>query len=183
MFGRFDHAKLEEMKHSYLLLFLLATLLASCTPTPAPIYFPTLMPTAASAPSSVPATLPVAATVETFYKLINNAQSPNDFNAPWDMLTNEEQCNTPEKCDLSYFQEKWMESKVIYKIYECSPDHAIVEERLYPRTADPALASPNSRLIRFQLAQADEKIFISNRKTVFALEEGCILAVDSTLSP
>ncbi len=99
------------------------------------------------------------------------------------MLTNEEQCNTPEKCELSYFQEKWMESKVIYKIYACGPDHAIVEERLYPRTADPSSASSEARLIRFQLAQADEQIFITNRKTVLALEAECVLAVDSALSP
>ena len=76
-----------------------------------------------------------------------------------------------------------MESKVIYKIYECGPDYAIVEERLYPRTADPASASSEARLIRFQLAQADEQIFITNRKTVMALEAGCVLIVDSALSP
>ncbi len=150
--------------------------LASCAPTPVPVYFPTFIPTMTS-------TLPAAATVETFYKLINDAQSPNDFNAPWDMLTNEEQCNPPEKCELSYFQAKWWESKVIYKIYECGPDHAITEERLYPRTADPASASPEARLIRFHLTQGEEKIFISERKMVSALEEGCVLAIDSTVSP
>ena len=173
------------MKHTKFLLILLTALLISCAPTPAPVHFPTFLPTATANAASVPpsvstATLPAAATVETFYKFINAAQSPNDFNAAWDMLTNEEQCNTPEKCELSYFQEKWMESKVIYKIYECGPDYAIVEERLYPRTADPASASSEAKLIRFQLAQADEKIFITNRKTVFALEEGCALVIDST---
>lgn len=171
------------MKQTKFLVILFVVFLASCAPTPAPVTYPsTYITAAASAPSSVSA-LPVAATVETFYKLINDAQSPNDFSASWDMLTNEEQCNTPEKCELSYFQEKWMKSKVIYKIYECGPDHAIVEERLYPRTADPSSANPEARLIRFQLAQADEQIFITNRKTVLALEAGCVLAVDSALSP
>lgn len=170
------------MKQTNLLLFLLTALLASCAPTPAPVYIPTFIPTAASAPPSV-STLPVVAMVETFYKLINDAQSPNDFNAAWDMLTNEEQCNPPEKCELSYFQEKWMESKVTYKIYDCGPDHAIVEERLYPRTADPASTNPEAKLIRFQLAQTDEETLISNRKMVLALEEGCVLAIDSSASP
>lgn len=162
--------------------FLFIMFLASCAPTPVPVYFPTLIPDAVSAPTIVTA-FPVAATVETFYKLINGAQSPDDFSAPWDMLTNDEQCNPPEKCELSYFQTRWMESKVIYKIYECGPDHAIVEERLYPRTADPASAGPEAKLIRFQLAQGEEKIFISDRRMVPALEEGCVLVIDSAPSP
>ncbi len=187
MFGRLDHAKLEEMKKTIITIlsqFLLTALLISCAPTPAPIYLPTFIPTSAStAASSAEVKLPVVQIVETYYKQINAAQSPNDLGKPWDLLSTKEQCNPRDGCDLSYFQTRWWEWKVIYKIYECGSNTVIVEESRYPREADPATATLKSSFVRFQLIQGEEKIFINKRQTVIEMDEGCVLAIDGSAIP
>lgn len=188
MFNWAGHAKLEEMNKTIIVilpLLLLVAILTSCVPTSAPIYLPTFIPTLAStAASSVEIKLPVVQTVESYYKQINDAQSPNDLIKLWDMPSSEEQCNPRYGgCDLSNFQTWWWKWKVIYKIYECGTNTVMAEESRYPREADPATATLKVSFIRFQLLQGDEKIFITKGQAVPQLDAGCVLAIDSAASP
>jgi hypothetical protein len=157
------------LKKILLSTLLFCTLLTSCVPASTPIIpiFPTIMPVASTASA--------VAIVDEFYTLINDAQSKNDFGKPWDLLSNESQCSPVNKCDLSYFQDRWWQSKVVYTLYDCGPNRVAAQELKYPREADPASANGSPKYWLYLLSDFEGRLMISEIDLIQAPGAECVL--------
>lgn len=145
---------------------LLIVLVSACGPTP------TSVPTPVGAVSSA------AQALDEYYQEINAAQSQNDFGKPWDMLTNEEQCNFRYKCDLSYFQNFWGKSKVKYRLYDCGSDRVLAEEMYYPREGDSNSAVTGTKFWKFQLVELEGRWMIDDTSAKQGPLAECSLVID-----
>lgn len=146
---------------------LIFVLLNACTPASTPI-----AETEASSASAI-------ATVDQFYTWINDARSTDDFYKPWDLLSSEVQCHPANRCDLSLFEERWWQSKVVYTLYDCGPNRVAVQELKYPREADPASASSAPKYWMYRLSEFEGRLMISEMDLIPSPEEGCILVKES----
>lgn len=135
-----------------------------------------------------PASTPIAetetsntaiATVDQFYTWINDARSTDDFYKPWDLLSSEVQCHPANRCDLSYFEDRWWQSKVVYTLYDCGPNRVAVQELKYPREADPASASSDTKYWMYRLSEFEGRLMISEMDLIPSPEEGCVLVKES----
>ena len=142
--------------------------LSACAPAPEP----------ASTPTSVGFTAPSVELVDTFYKIINNAQTKDDLFESWDMLTNEAQCNPREKCEYANFQKKWQDSKTANKLYDCGSNSVIVEETRYPRSDNSPLSSVASRFWRYQMVETENGLMIKNISGTQAPGDDCVLILE-----
>jgi len=159
-----------KMNRIILFILLVALLVTSCaSPAPAPV--PTV--TVADA----------VATVEKFYKIINDAQTQDGLIPSWVMLTSEEQCNPRDQCTLAFFQKNWWQWKVVYSLYGCSPTHVVAQETLIPREDNATSTPPAPRYWGYQLIETESGMMISDRRLVQAPEDDCVLMVDNSQKP
>jgi hypothetical protein len=170
--GRVSDAKLEEIgevtvKKIILSALLFLVLFTSCAP--------------ASAPTLT--VVDAVATVDKFYKLINDAQTKDDLVEPWVMLTSEEQCNPRDKCELANFQTIWWQWKVSYKLYGCSSNRVVAEEIRYPREDNSSSVTATSQYWEYQLVEFEEKIMISDRYFTQAPGGDCVLMIEESTNP
>ena len=151
-----------------LLLFALifALLFTSCTPTPPSV-----------------TTADAVATVEEFYKFINDAQAEDDLLKSWMMLTLEEQCNPRDQCTLGFFQDNWWPWLVNYDLYGCSPTRVIAKETLISREGNATSTPPSPRYWRYELIETEAGLMISDRRLAQAPGDDCALTVEKTMVP
>ena len=137
-------------------------------------------PAATPAPTSTPvgAISPAVRALDEYYREINEARSQNDFNKPWDMLTNQEQCNFRYKCELSYFQDFWGKSKVRYRLYDCGSDRVLAEEMYYPREGDSNSAVTGTKFWKFQLVELEGRWMIDDTSAKQGPLAECSLVID-----
>ena len=155
------------MKRILVRTVLFVFFITACTPAPEPVSIPT--PVDFMAPS--------VEMIDTFYKIINNAQAKDDLFASWDMLTNEAQCNAREKCEYVNFQATWQDSKVAYKLYDCGSDRVVAEEMRYPRDGDVSMAG-EAQYWKYQLVEFDGVLMISDVRKSQVPGEDCALVVN-----
>lgn len=165
------------MKKSLPAIVLFFAFLVACAPAATPM--PTATPTSGELLSAN------VALVGKFYTLINTAKTQGELVKTWDLLSFTEQCNPLYRgCDLSYFEAAWWPSQVLYRVYTCGSDQVVAEERLYPRAADPASASSDSRYVRYQFSQTEEgALVIDKRRSDEAPGADCVLALDGFGKP
>lgn len=154
------------MKKFLAFIFLLAMLSTSCTPSAAKA--PTIIPEG-SVSNAVEA-------IDTFYTLINDAQTENDLVEPWHMLTLEEQCNPRDQCQFFMFKDRRWPNKVFYKLYDCGSNSVVAEEMQYPRDADISAAG-DAQYWKYQLIEAEGGMLISDIRKAQGPEDDCVLAV------
>ena len=150
---------------------LLIVFLSACAPASTPV------PTSAPVDSMAsPADI-----VEKFYKTINDAQTKDDLLSAFTLITNEAVCSPKiaPNCDTSKFQEKWWQVKVVYKLYACGEDVVIAEESRYPRDPSAPSTPIAPRFSRFTVAQTEDGLLIAEISPTQALEDGCVLAIES----
>jgi len=136
---------------------------------------------ASSTPAPIVTTADAVATVEKFYKIINNAQTEDDLLASWVLMTSKGQCSDPKNfCTHSYFQENWWRWNVVYELYGCSPTRVAVREALIPRDGNAASASPAPRYWEYELVETESGIMINDKYFIQAPGDDCELMVDSS---
>ena len=118
--------------------------------------------------------LSVIRTMETYYSLINDAQTKDDLTEPWNMWTLDAQCNPREQCSLFRFEDIRWPIRVIYKLYDCGSNRVIAEEMPYPRDADES-AIGNTEYWKYQLGEFDEVMMISDVRKSQPPGEDCVL--------
>ena len=152
-----------------ILFLLLAFSFLACTPAETP----------------TPETDPVSAVpiLEAFYQRINTAQSVDDLNLAWAMLSNDAQCSPIEKCELTLFQEKWFPLQVSYKLYDCGDGEAIAEEIRFPRGESLNSVSASPRYWKYKITAIDDVYMIDKISLVQELADGCVLKVESQPVP
>ena len=160
------------MEKNLVSILLLVVLSASCTPFSAKM--PTVTPVG-YVPNAVE-------TLDTFYTLINDAQTENDLIQPWHMLTLEEQCNPRDQCSSYRFQDRWWPNKVLYKLYDCGLNNVVAEEMQYPRDVD-ASAAGNAQYWKYQLIETEETILISDIRKAQIPGDDCALMIDHSTTP
>ena len=116
--------------------------------------------------------------LDVFYTGINEAQSKDEFYAPWDMLTSRTQCFPRYACDISYFQDWWWQWKVAYKLYDCGSNRVIAEELRYPRTGSAAAEEIKPQFWRYEMVVSDERWMINEIKFSQPPGSECPLALD-----
>ena len=162
------------MKKILLTSFLLTMFLAACAPAATPTPAPTANASAVSQ---------AVVAVDMFYTFINVAQTQDDLGLPWGMLTNEAQCNAIDKCEMSAFQGRWWESKIIYRLYGCGANTVLVEGMLYPRTDDAPAKMTDPDYWTYKLSDTGGVLLISKISSSNAPGADCVLALDRTLNP
>jgi len=113
-------------------------------------------------------------TMDTYYKLINDAQTEDDLTIPWNMLTLEAQCNPRDPCSLFGFQNRQWPTKVLYKLYDCGSNRVVAEEMQYPRDADISAAG-DPQYWKYQLVELEGVMMISNVRKSQVPGEDCVL--------
>jgi len=157
------------MKKQFLFILLFSVLVTSCA-SPAPVPTPT--------------TADAVATVEKFYKIINDAQTKDDLIPSWVMLTLEGQCSDPKGfCTLTYFQENWWRWKVNYELYGCSPTRVVVKETLIPRGDNATSTPPAPRYWEYQLVETESGMMINDRRFTPSPGEDCVLMIEKNTIP
>ena len=149
------------MKRNLLLTLLLVLLITSCAPTPAPV--PALTTESA------------VATVDKFYKYINDAQNEDGLFKSWTLLSVAEQCNPRDQCVLSRFQENWWPWKVVYELYGCSPTRVVAKETLISRTGDTTVSPPAPRYWEYQITESETGLVINDKRVAQAPGSDCVL--------
>ena len=155
------------MKKKLMSILLLVILSASCTPFAAKV--PTMTP--------VGSVSNAVETIDTFYILINDAQTENDLIQPWHMMTLEEQCNPRDQCSSYRFQDRWWPNKVLYKLYDCGFNSVVAEEMQYPRDADVSAAG-NAQYWKYQLVESEEAMLISDIHKAQVPGNNCVLVTN-----
>jgi hypothetical protein len=155
----------KKMFFSVSLVFIM---LNACAPASTPI-----------AATDVSSNTAAIATVDQFYTWVNDARSTDDFYKPWDLLSSEVQCHPANRCDLSAFEERWWQSKVVYTLYDCGPNRVAAQELKYPREADPASAITAPKYWMYLLSEFEGRLIISEMDLIPSLEEGCVLVKES----
>jgi len=164
--------RLKKMNAFHAILFLFLVLACSaCRATSTPIPDQTLEPSGTAD----------VTVVEEFYRSINEAQSQGDLGRPWDMMTNQAQCNPRDKCELGYFEQIWWKSKAAYKIYDCDANRVIVQEVRYPRDAASASTPTAPRFWSYQLSEVDGVLMIAGISALQALGDECVLVSETPL--
>ena len=163
------------MKKLLFPLSLLFALVTSCAPTPAPVYLPTLAPTDAASSA--------VAMIDSFYTVINTAQTKDDLSKLWNMLTLDEQCNALYQCNMDRFQDKLWQAKGPYRLYDCGSNIIVAEETRYPQS-DSSSATPDApRFWHYELMQTEDGFLISDVSVAQAPGEGCVPVVDGSVTP
>jgi hypothetical protein len=155
------------MKKILMFILLFVVLSASCTPFSTNV--PTVTPTSSGSNA--------VETIDTFYTLINNAQTENDLVQPWHMMTLEEQCNPRDQCMSYRFQDRWWPNKVLYKLYDCGSNSVVAQEMQYPRDADVSAAG-NAQYWKYQLVEAEDAMLISDIRKAQVPGNDCVLVTN-----
>jgi len=157
------------MKNILLFTLLQLMLLSSCASISTSAEVPTMTP--------VDTGLTAVETVNTFYTLINDAQTEDDLTVPWNMLTLAAQCNPREQCNLFKFQEKRWPNKVLYKLYDCGSNRVVAEEMQYPRDVDMSAAG-DAQYWKYQLTEVEGVLLISDIRKTPTPDDNCMLVVN-----
>lgn len=112
--------------------------------------------------------------VDTYFRQINEAETAADLAQPWDLLTNNAQCNPQDKCELSYFTENWWPVQAVYWLYSCSPSTVIVELHQYERGASALTTAQAPRFLRIELIQSDDGLRIDDIRSAGGVDAGCV---------
>jgi hypothetical protein len=124
------------------------------------------------------------ATMDEFYTLINEAQTIADFIPPWNMFTLEEQCHSPNNCDIQYFYDRWWPSKVYYRLYDCGLKTVTAEEMIYPRGSNQTSLPADPKYWTYELVEGDEgTLLISGIHVAQKPGEGCVLVIERVPQP
>jgi len=160
------------MKKNLMFILSLAVFSASCIPFV--VNAPTMTPVGSLSGA--------VETIDTYYTLINDAQTENDLIKPWHMWTLDAQCNPREQCSLYRFQDRRWPNKVLYKLYDCGFNSVVAEERQYSRDAD-ASAAEDVIYWKYQLVQVERAMLISDVRTAQGPGDDCALIVKNSTLP
>ena len=147
--------------------------------TSTPSYLPTDTPTVTFtfSPSATPEYSSAIKTMDNFFSLINNAQSKADLIYSWSLETSEFQCAEAAKCNLSKFQDFWMQFKVNYKLYDCGYNIVDTEQTYYPRDPLSTSGPRPSFSARYVLKEIGGQLKINNTEITLAPNPLCELRV------
>lgn len=154
-------------------LVFLVLVTAACAPASTPV--PTLAPAGPISPAVI--------TVDMYYTFINAAQDATELVIPWNMLTLEEQCNPRDKCELLNFQNKWWQSNVLYRLYDCGTDIVTAEEMRYPRGSKPPSEFSGKQFWIYELVDFDGIMLIGDSYLAKEPGEGCVLTLERIANP
>ena len=143
------------------------------------VFFTSCTSAATEAPTATPvgSVANAVETINTFYTLINDAQTENDLIQPWQMLTPETQCNPRDQCQLFMFTDRHWPNKVLYKLYDCGQNSVVAEEMQYPRDAD-ASATGDAQYWKYQVIETEDGMKISGIRKAQVPGNDCVLVTN-----